>query len=428
MQYLVYLVFYTMIIIGLRYVSLPKSTVRNPFDKKRNITVTGPQHFVLFTFYTGIIMLADLSAERLMIWICLSILSLLIDRHQFIVKSPVVLCYVLYLLWLMISLFLTSQKFFGSRVFLKYLYPFLFMLLAAKLTVVPILYFRVLKNIFQLAIFACIYLLVLFNLFNRFLGFFFWNIAAIQDFMMIGITVALAYYTLYNQKKFLIYIVAFFACSVAWVNRTGLLASSITIMIYSVIRYKLKALPYIILALGLLIGIVLYVDTFREKMFNKGMSSEEILGQRESLSSENINSSGRFAMWEWSLDLFYKGHEWTGSGLGVLQQRFYSEDHPFMPLRVVHNDYVQILCDTGLIGLILYLCTFFSLVIHAVLVCWNTRKPVIVRVAAMVAGIAMGGMISTLYTDNVVNYSLLTLSYPFGLYGMFLGLNYHVRQ
>ena len=429
LQYLIYVLFYALIIMGLRYISLSKSLVRNPFDRKGYVTVTGPQHFVLFTLYTGIIRLDDLSAARLMIWICFAILALLIDKHPSILKSPVVLLYTLYLLWLVISLFLSTEKFYGSRVFLKYLYPFLFMLLTAKLTVVPLFYFRALKNIFHMAIFACLFLYFGYRLpIFWFLQPICWTVAPVQDFMSVGVAIALAYHMFYKNKKYLVYCAAFFACSIIWVNRTGLLASSMALMIFSILRYKLKALPYVILFTGLFVGTVLYVGAFREKMFSSDMSSEDILEKSETLSTDDINSSGRFAMWEWSLGLFYKGHEWTGSGLGALQARFYSEDHPFAPLKVVHNDYVQILCDTGLIGLLLYLSILFSLVIHAVMVCWNTRKAPIVRFAAMIAGVAMGGMISALYTDNVVNYSLVTLSYPFGLYGMFLGLNHHVRQ
>ncbi len=427
----VYLIFAVMILMGFRYVVLPKSTIRNPFDRKQSVTVTGIQHFVLFTFSTGIIMLTGLSAERLMVWLVLVIISLLIDKHEFVGgRNITVWFYILFLLWLLVSLAITPEKIYGFRVFLKYLFPLLFMLLAAKLTIVPIFYFRALKNIFQMAIVAALYLLIL----SRFLPLFWflsdivWNIAAIQDFMLIGVAIALMYHMLHNKKKYLLYVLAFFSCSIAWTNRTGLLASSITLALYFLIRYKIKALPYIILFAGLFLGIVLYVDGFREKMFKKEMSSEEVVGQRESLSTEDINSSGRFAMWEWSMALYFHEHEWTGSGLGVLQAKFYSLDHPFAPLQVVHNDYVQILCDTGLIGLILYAGILLSLVIHAFSTFWNAKKPMIVRGAGMLAGLTMGGMISTLYTDNVVNYSLLTLTYPFGLYGMFLGLNHHISS
>jgi O-antigen ligase len=205
--------------------------------------------------------------------------------------------------------------------------------------------------------------------------------------------------------------------------RTGVLASSITIVVFAIVRYKIKSLPYVILGIGVFVGTLLYVPDFRNKMFKKQLSSEEIIEQVNELTTDDIDSSGRFAMWEWSLDHFYKGKEWKGSGLGVLQNAFYTGNHPFGGLKVVHNDYVQILCDTGLIGLALYGLTLFSLIIHSFIIYYKKRKIPIVRLAAIISGVSLAGMISTLYTDNVVNYSLMTLSYPFALYGMTLGLD-----
>jgi O-antigen ligase len=162
-------------------------------------------------------------------------------------------------------------------------------------------------------------------------------------------------------------------------------------------------------------------------MFHKQLSTEEIIERGDELTTDDIDSSGRFAMWEWSLAHFYKGKEWKGSGLGVLQHAFYTWEHPFGGLRVVHNDYIQILCDTGLIGLILYGLTLLSFIVHSVIIYYRKNKVPIVRLAAIISGVSLAGMLSTLYTDNVVNYSLMTLSYPFALYGMMLGLNRHYK-
>ena len=38
------------------------------------------------------------------------------------------------------------------------------------------------------------------------------------------------------------------------------------------------------------------------------------------------------------------------------------------------------------------------------------------------AGASLAGVAVTMYSDNVVNYSMCTLAYPFGFYGMMLGL------
>jgi O-antigen ligase len=158
-------------------------------------------------------------------------------------------------------------------------------------------------------------------------------------------------------------------------------------------------------------------------MFLKQLSTEEIIENREELSTDDIDSSGRFTMWKWSLKNFYEGKELQGSGLGVLQAVFYSGSHPFGAIRIIHNDYIQILCDTGIIGLILYGLIMVALFFHSFHSFLKKNQVQVVRIAALISGVSLAGILSTLYTDNVVNYTLMTLSYPFGIYGMFLGLN-----
>ena len=146
-------------------------------------------------------------------------------------------------------------------------------------------------------------------------------------------------------------------------------------------------------------------------------STNFILGTKD-----NINSNGRFAMWEWSLNKFYHGHELSGSGTGNLQETFYSLRHPFGTIRIVHNDYVQILCDNGLIGIILFGGCFLFLILHCFTTFNNNSHHVGIRMCAIIAGSSAAGVLLTMYTDNVINYTLATLSYPCGFYGMMLGM------
>ena len=43
--------------------------------------------------------------------------------------------------------------------------------------------------------------------------------------------------------------------------------------------------------------------------------------------------------------------------------------------------------------------------------------------AAMVAGASLMGVFVTMYSDNTLSYSMCTLSFPWGFYGMALGIN-----
>ena len=76
----------------------------------------------------------------------------------------------------------------------------------------------------------------------------------------------------------------------------------------------------------------------------------------------------------------------------------------------------------GLIGLILFAGAFLSLLIHSFIVFQKRRYPWYIKVCAITAGASAAGILLTMYTDNVINYTMATISYPCAFYGMMLGL------
>jgi O-antigen ligase len=420
-----YILFFILTIIGLYYLFNQKQIrLKSVIHKDKYFLVDNYQYLFLFILTTTILASGNTMANRLLVTIIFSLLAIVLTKQNLLL-SITGLFYIIYLLWLVIAIFYSPVKIYGFRVFLKYLYPFLIMLFASKITNSPEFYRKVLQIILYVGFYGVCFFLFIRRLpfvGNLFGDITFWG-PAILDFFPVTITICLVFYSYSKQRKYLIFTALIIIPSIFTSNRTGLLAASITIVVFAIVRYKIKSLPYVILGLGVFIGTLLYVSDFRDKMFKKQLSSEEIIERGEELTIDDIDSSGRFAMWEWSFAHFYKGKKWKGSGLGVLQHAFYTWDHPFGGLRVVHNDYVQILCDTGLIGLVLYALTVFSLIIHSFIIYYTKRKVPLVRIAAIISGVSLAGMLSTLYTDNVVNYSLMTLGFPFALYGMMIGLN-----
>jgi O-antigen ligase len=197
----------------------------------------------------------------------------------------------------------------------------------------------------------------------------------------------------------------------------------VALTVFSLIKYKMRALPVLVFVAGLLFAIVMFTPTVKKKMFNKDIDSKGLTNSKgDKISKDDINSNGRFAMWEWSLQNYYDQNKLQGSGSGTLQYVFYQRAAKGISAGIVHNDYVQILCDTGLIGLVLYLSIFLSLVVHTFFVYNNPSNSNVIRMCAIAAGASAIGMAATSYTDNTVNYTMATLSYPFGFYGMMLGL------
>ena len=419
-----YILFLLIYIYSLKYIFTPAAFVKNPLQENQKFSVTGVQQFFLLLLLTNIFSLSFLMANRMLFNIVVCLIAIFVDKNR-PVFNGVFFIYILFITWLFVAIIYSPVKGFGFRVFLKYLYPFIGFVLATKISSTPLYAFKVVKTISVVGLMGLLGLLVFpyIPVINGLAAavYFWWP--AIVDFFPLPICIALSYYSMLHKKKYLFYALLFVIPSILATNRTGILVASLSIVLYSIIRYKIKSLPYVVVGLSIFVGVLLYVPNFRNKMFKKNLTTEDIIENRETLSTDDIDSSGRFAMWEWSLDNFYKGKEVTGSGLGVLQDRFYSLNHPFGQIRIVHNDYVQLLCDTGLIGLILYLSIFLFIFLHCVILAWNNRKPWIIRFLAMIVGPSIICMAVASYTDNVVNYSLMTLGYPFALYGILVGLN-----
>lgn len=415
-------VFVLITVWALKYMMSKKVDVKHPFEKHIIVSLSGTQRFFLFTLAIGILQIGEFSALRLLVSILLVSFAVFYDKNRFVISLASVL-YALFLIWLLVAITYSPTKMYGIRVFLKYLFPFLILLLASKITDSPIVVYKNLRTILKVGVWGSLFILVLNKI--PLVSIISWNLMwwppAILDFLGVPVAIVLAYYTLNVKKKYLPLLFLFILPCIIGVNRTGLLVICVTITVFALVRYNLRSLPYLVLAGVLFLGAVLYIPAFREKMFYKNLTAEEIIENRESLSTEDINSSGRFAMWDWSMKRYFKGKELTGSGLGVLQDVFYSKKHPFGDLEVVHNDYVQLLCDTGIIGLGLYLSVFLTMLTHSILVFYRKNR-FTVRLLALIAASSICGVAVALYTDNAVNYSLMTLTYPFAIYGMMIGL------
>ena len=111
----------------------------------------------------------------------------------------------------------------------------------------------------------------------------------------------------------------------------------------------------------------------------------------------------------------------TGAGTGRVQTWFYEEAVGWESGGQTHNDFLVLMCDNGLIGLSLYLLMYVAVLLHCIVLYHRQRDPMI-RLCTIVAGASLFGVLVTMYSDNTVSYSMATLSYPWGLYGMALGL------
>lgn len=417
-----YVYFLILTFLLFRYVGQKRVQMLSPFSPKHKLLFSGTEFCWVMVFSTGLLALAapaglDLMAIRLFMLELLCLLLLGVSKTRAVLSAPAIL-YIVFLLWLVIGLCYTDAPAYGARVILKYLYPLLFMLAASAVVRCPEVMMKAAQGARWV---AAVSIIIIFIPYASLLfpGVFWYSTArAIHYISMSMLSLALFFYA-GRKTKDLIWTVLFFIPCLYWVFRTSIMGTSVALMAFSFIRYKIKALPVIAAIATLGVCSIFFVPSIKEKMFYDGnVTFEQVLEGK--IDKDNVNSNARFSMWEYFEGKFYRGHELCGSGTGTCQQHFYTH-FIFGGIKVMHSDIVQMKCDNGQIALALYYFSILCVFLHC-LICYGRYRDPWIKVCAITAGSSIVGMACTMYSDNVVNYTMCTLSYPFGFYGMMLGL------
>lgn len=408
---------------GIKLLFQKQGIITHPLDKKRKLLLDGPELFWILTFSTGILAFSapgvlDLMAIRLLVLELFCIIGLFIVKRKPQWNTAMIL-YMIYLLWLIIGLSYTPSPSYGLRVILKYSYPFLIMLFASAAVRDKEVF---LKAGFIARFIAIISIVISFIPLIRILvpGVFWYPTARSISYISMCIFSLALYYHGGKEKKDLLLAILFITPCVIWIFRTSIMGTTLALMTFFFFKYKMKSLP-VIMGIFIIFVISLFtIPSIKEKMFNnsENVSLEQL--KKGKVSKNDINSNARFSMWEDLQEHFFNDKTITGSGTGCVQNYMYS-NVVYGGLKMPHNDYVQIMCDNGIIGLVVYLFTIISIAIHCFIE-YNKKNKVEIKMCAIIAGSTLVGIALTMVTDNVVNYSMATLSYPFGFYGMMLGL------
>lgn len=423
MYLLNYLYFLIITLVGLKFLTMKQGVMTNPLNREQKMVMDGPEMFWVLTFSTGLLALSapaglDLMAIRLMVLEMFCLVGLFICKRS-PQWSPAVIFYVLYIIWLVVGLSYTSTPGYGFRVILKYLYPLLIILFASAAVRDKEVFLKagVGARVVALISIAVAFIPYIGRLFP---GVFWYGTArAINYISMCVFSLALYYYTNEKKKNLLLCVLFMLPCFL-WIFRTSIMGTTMALMTFFFFKYRLKSLP-VILGIAFMVIIAIFtIPSLREKMFTNSDSVSIEQFQQGEISKDDINSNARFSMWEQLENRFYDGKELIGSGIGSVQHYMYS-NVVFGGLKVPHNDYVQMLCDSGIVGVVLYLLTVLTVIIHSFII-YQNNSDIAIKMCAIVAGSGLAGVALTMYTDNVVNYSMATLSYPLGFYGMMLGL------
>lgn len=425
-----YLYFLIITFIGYKWLTSSGGTMTNPLNKQEQMWMDGSERFWVLTFSTGLLALSapaglDLMAIRLLVlevFCLIGVLFICKRKPQWTAASIV---YVVYILWLVIGLAYSPAPGYGFRVILKYLYPLLIMLFASAVVRDMEVFLKAGLGARMVAVASIVVAFIPMLEGALFPGVFWTGTArAINFISMCVFSLALFYYT-DAKKKNLFYSILFILPCFIWVFRTSIMGSLVAIMAFYFIKYRMRSLPIIagILIAGVMA--VFFIPSLHQKMF-KDSSTDIDQFKSGSVSMDDVNTNARVAMWEHLEKRFYQGHEITGSGTGSVQQYMYN-NFIFGGLTVPHSDFVQMRCDNGLISLILY-AIIALLVFYDCFKTYHITNNTGIKICSLVAGASIMGVFVTLYSDNVVNYSMATLSMPFGFYGMMLGLKQNEKK
>ena len=418
MYYLCYLYFIILTYIGVKLIYKPYGLIESPFSKNYLLKCKGNELFVIFLFATGIIGLMPVLAIRLAILeiFCLIIIFRSLGKLTF--SFPLFL-YVLFISWTLYGLSYTVAADYGVRMILKYIYPLLvaFAISAVvrdcEIFVSSALWAR------RVALFSIVVWFA--GLIPLFSGVF-WNRAAlVTHYVMISI-ISLTFYYYTNEKKKNIYLFLITsAIPFIWVFRTNIMELMIGIACFYFIKNHVKSLPVIILIGVMSVSSIFLIPAVKQKMF---LHPENVTFQKYlagEVDEDDVNTSGRKLVWE-IITGFYESHPIKGNGTGTVQHYIYEEHFGGQKGGQTHNDMLVMLADNGRVGLSLYFLATFGIFLHSFLVYRQERYGAPIKMLALIAGPSAIAMFSTMYSDNTVSYSMCTLSYPWGFYGMMLGL------
>lgn len=429
MQYLNIIYFLIITFYGVKFLRTDTMEVRGALVPDRRYSYSGPELFWCLTFSTGVIALSlnvglDLMALRLLVLEILCVFGMSISQNRPVVSGPLKV-YIAYLVWIAIGIFYSPAPAYGVRVELKYLYPILLCLFASAAVRDSEVFFKSSLLARKVGVVAVICIFTPFSVL-LFPGVLWYGTA--QCIFYISITTfSLGMFFFTNQKKKnLFYILLFLAPCFFFTLRTSIMGSGVAIMAFFLIKYKLKSLPIIGLVLVTGVVIVFTVPSIRQKMFYEDNVTIEDFREGR-IKEDNVNTNYRKVMWEKLDHMFFENHPVIGNGTGAVQSYMYSHRNEFGGLSVPHSDFIQQKCDNGLIGLYLYGAMILFIFVDCFKTYWRYENPAL-RLCAIVAGASLLGVYATFYSDNTVNYSMATLTMPFGFYGMMLGMRQKIIE
>ena len=239
--------------------------------------------------------------------------------------------------------------------------------------------------------------------------------ASLADFYAILIGIPVMLYVITSERKYLYAIGLLFLSSVLESVRTGIGASILGLSLLFLVYKKGKSIPIVMLLMALFVGSVLLVKPVREKMFGRQAETVTI----SNMGQAKIETNGREYMWKKIMNHCYEPDPTFGSGCGGALG-WLKDINSKGGLLLIHSDWVQMMSESGDIGLWLYIMFVVFLLFKILIITWKYRTDILLT---LLGGATAGSFAACYFCmgfDNVITYAQQGYVLPFMLFGIFL--------
>lgn len=350
------------------------------------------------------------------------VLSNRLMLHRIELFEGLFLCFVL---WCCIEVFRCDDLLMAARVLLKFAFPLLVIFLGHFVQTPDFGYERTLK---WLAVVCAVAVITTGGLTDAVLKPVaiigrqaFVVYAMFADYCAVMACLLLVCWWVFRKPWYLALLPLVVISPVVYGIRTGILATAVGVSAFGIAVYRGRAVAVIVPVYVAACLALFAVPHIRDYTFFDPVAAAdagEIMRSPHEIDIDNINDSGRFAMWTDLLKTHWEPNPLIGAGTGMSQSSLY-EDSYAGEMKVVHSSYVRLLCDVGLVGLALYVLSSVTCILRAGFLFRKSPSPT-ARWCALAVLCTFPAVLTCMAFDNVFDYALAAGQYPYAFAGMML--------
>lgn len=307
--------------------------------------------------------------------------------------------YAMFLGWCLCMLLIGTTTGYGIRMLMKLSYPFLVLLLARRVLCALPQFVRAVRLILLSTALTSLAVggipQTLFPALTWGIGGLLWAGAGYSDYLGLMSILSVAAWSLLCDKRYVPMSVYLWLSLVLMGNRTGILAAAVGTIGYIALRTNvlLATIGAVLIYLVAIVGLLLMPGA-ADHMFGAHTTIDPtaVATNPVNVKLEDINGSGRFYIWPMLMDDLFYHSPLTGSGLGSAQSYLYGPQNA-TGIRQTHSGYVELLCDTGIVGVLLYVGAYLACVIDVIRKARGSGNTKYVVSGHMTAGLALGTLV-----------------------------------